>query len=183
MQGITVHMMFVNEYGFLIACFDSVCGCWHSPVKWGLRHAAEAVLCKWCCFILIMESLFRRGEKKGMQKSGCHAYLDETTGWKSCSDCLRETLWFIGKTKKGRGELRKSKIKRKDCSWRRASETYCDCSYNARLTRLEMHGSEGTELCCSSSHSAQCRWSCFVCIISVKTSRNGKHFKAVLWFF
>lgn len=41
-----------------------------------------------------------------------------------------------------------------------------------------MHGSEGTELCCASSHSAQCRWSCLVCIISVKTSRNGKHFKA-----
>lgn len=46
-----------------------------------------------------------------------------------------------------------------------------------------MHGSEGTELRCASSHSAQCRWSCLVCIISVKTSRNGKHFKAVAALF
>lgn len=43
-------MVFVNEYGFLIGCFDSVHGCWQNPVKWGLRHAAEVVFCKWYYF-------------------------------------------------------------------------------------------------------------------------------------
>lgn len=43
--------------------------------------------------------------------------------------------------------------RRRDWCWRSTSETCCDCSYNARLTHLEMHESEGAELHSALSHS------------------------------
>lgn len=101
-----------------------------------------------------MESLFKRGIKKECEKVGGMFRLMKQL---DRSHALILSNCFVGKEKKIKTRRGGKQEKNRGQSWRSTSETCCDCSYNARLTHLEMHGSEGTELCCASSHSAQCR--------------------------